>query len=192
MNTPNAHQEPPIELDLNDIPLEGLADHLRTEGARFQTLNVKANSEALDVDFRSNGMRIKFAVHFTPQPDPATSTGQEKRFCLNARIPLRCEDWVDVYEAASYFERFLNGYSRGPRFVFRQLQSKPPDWELLGEEFDTLVAYWDLPQNGPIYLPTVKAMLCCFVASIHAACSEMCFTGLLSKRGGSKAGQQAI
>lgn len=126
MNTPNAHQNQPIELDLDDIPLEELAEHLRADGARLQTLNVKATSNALDVDFRLRGMRIRFEVHFTPQSDPANSIEQKKRFCLNARVPLRPENGKDIYKTALDFERFLNGYSIGPRFVFRQLQSEPP------------------------------------------------------------------
>jgi hypothetical protein len=169
-------------VDLDELPMAGLANYLREAEALGRGVNVQSKGDALEVSFRLHGMRIHFAVHFTPQPDEAIGCRGGKSLSLSARVPLRRKEGDDRYDALIHSAHEWNGWSDGPRFVFRELQSKPPAYIPLGGNFDTLVAYWDFPANVPVHVGTLKATLVEFVCSIFAACDSAFWEGLFVRR----------
>jgi hypothetical protein len=189
-NGPETTQNGPINeclnttdfVDLDDLPMAGLANHLREAEALGRGVNVQSKGDALEVSFRLYGMRIHFAVHFTPQPDEPLGWRGDKRLSLSARVPLRRKQGDDRYDALIHLAHEWNGRSNGPRFVFREFQSEPPAYIPLGDNFDTLVAYWDFPENVPVHVGTVKAMLVRFVCAIFAACDYAYWEGLFVRR----------
>lgn len=195
-NGPETTQNGPINecfnttdfVDLDDLPIAGLANHL---AATSPGLKVQARGDALEVDFRLHGMRLRCTIHITPQPDEAIGCRGEKRLCLSARIPLRQKEGEDNYDSMIHFAHEWNARSEGPRFVFRELQSQPPGYSPLGVNFDTLVAYWDLPRNTPVHSTSLAAMLHQFVDSVLETCEHAYWERFFARRGGSKGGAEA-
>ena len=186
MNTqrelPNPSFDTTEYVDLDELPMAGLANHLREAEALGRGVNVQSNGAALEVSFRLHGMRIHFAVHFTPQPDDAIECRGDKRIALSARVALRQKEGDDNYDSMIHFAHEWNARSTGPRFVFREFQSEPPEYSPLGVNFDTLVAYWDFPRNAPVHVGTLKAMLVEFVDSVLEVCEHAYWEGFFVRR----------
>jgi len=166
-------------VDLDELPMAGLAKHL---AATSSGLNVQTKADALEVDFRLHGLRIGFVVHFTPQPDDAIECRGDKRIALSARVALRQKEGDDNYDSMIHFAHEWNARSTGPRFVFREFQSEPPEYSPLGVNFDTLVAYWDFPRNAPVHVGTLKAMLVEFVDSVLEVCEHAYWESFFVRR----------